>query len=91
LTLGLFLGPAQAASRSLMARIAPPSHRTQMFGLSALSSRVTAFIGPAALASATAAAGSQRAGMATILAFFITGLGLLLWNVPERAVATATR
>ena len=90
LTLGLFLGPAQSASRSLMARIAPPSHRTQMFGLSALSSRVTAFIGPAALASATAAAGSQRAGMATILAFFITGLVILLAKVPEKSISAGS-
>ncbi len=87
LSLGVFLGPAQSASRSLMARVAPVSHRTQMFGLSALSSRVTAFTGPAALAWATAAAGSQRAGMATIVVFFVVGLVLLLTKVPEAVVA----
>jgi MFS transporter, UMF1 family len=85
LVLGVFFGPAQAASRSLVARIAPSTHRTQMFGLFALSGRVTAFIGPAVLAWATAAAGSQRAGMATILVFFATGLAVLLLKVPERA------
>ena len=32
LLLGLFMGPAQAASRSMM-RIAPAEYRTEMFGL----------------------------------------------------------
>jgi UMF1 family MFS transporter len=72
-----------------MARVAPPSHRSQMFGLFALSGRVTAFIGPALLASVTAAAANQRAGMATVVLFLITGLVLLLTKVPERALAAA--
>ena len=87
LVLGAFFGPVQSASRSLLARLAPASHQTQMFGLFALSGRITAFVGPAVLAWATAAASSQRAGMATILAFFGVGLGLLLWKVPERVSA----
>ena len=53
LLLGAFFGPVQAASRSLAARMAPPEHRAQMFGLFALSGRVTAFLGPAVLAWAT--------------------------------------
>jgi MFS transporter, UMF1 family len=84
LALGVFFGPVQAASRSMMARLAPPEHRAQMFGLFALSGRVTAFLGPAFLAWATALAGSQRAGMATILVFFAVGLGLLLAKVVDR-------
>lgn len=85
LLLGAFFGPVQAASRSMVARLAPPSHRGQMFGLLALSGRVTAFAGPALLAWATAAAGSQRAGMATILLFFVAGLAILLFKVPREA------
>jgi UMF1 family MFS transporter len=83
LLLGVFFGPVQAASRSMVARLAPPEHRGQMFGLLALSGRVTAFTGPAVLAWATAAAGSQRAGMATILVFFAAGLAILLCRVPR--------
>ena len=83
LILGAFFGPVQAASRSMIARLAPQSHRTQMFGLFALSGRVTAFVGPATLAWATELARSQRAGMATILVFFVTGLVLLIGKVPE--------
>jgi UMF1 family MFS transporter len=84
LLLGAFFGPVQAASRSLVARMAPAEHRTQMFGLFALSGRVTAFIGPAVLAWTTEAFASQRAGMATILVFLAVGLVLLV-KVPEPA------
>jgi len=81
--LGIFVGPAQAASRSLMARLAPPEMTTEMFGLFALSGKATAFLGPALLAFVTAAFQSQRAGMATILVFLLAGLALLM-GVPDR-------
>ncbi len=77
--IGPFFGPVQAASRSLAARIAPPEHRTQVFGLFALSGRITAFMGPAVLGTVTLAFDSQRAGMATILPFFLVGL-IVLWR-----------
>jgi UMF1 family MFS transporter len=80
--LGLFFGPAQASSRSMMSRLAPPESRAEFFGLFALAGRVTAFLGPALVGWVTYAAGSQRVGMATILPFFVIG-GLLLWFVKE--------
>lgn len=76
--MGLFFGPVQSASRSLMARLAPAEIRTEMFGLFALSGKITAFAGPIVLAWATDAFTSQRAGMATIIVFLIVGLILLL-------------
>jgi len=76
--LGIFVGPAQAASRSLMARLAPPDLETEMFGLYALAGKATAFLGPLVLAAATTVFDNQRAGMATILAFFAVGLVLLM-------------
>ncbi len=79
--LGLFIGPAQAASRSMMARMAPAHLQTEMFGLYALSGKATAWIGPALVGWVTLWADSQRAGMATILLFFVVGLALL-WRVP---------
>jgi UMF1 family MFS transporter len=91
--LGLFFGPAQASSRSLMSRLAPPDRRAEFFGLFALAGRVTAFLGPALVGWVTFAAQSQRAGMATILPFFVIG-GLVLLLVKEpraagrRAVST---
>ncbi|MCH8237278.1 MAG: MFS transporter [Proteobacteria bacterium] len=77
LPLGVFVGPAQAASRSLMGHLAPAELRTEMFGLYAFSGKATAFMGPALLAWMTTAFESQRAGMATILVFFVVGLALL--------------
>jgi UMF1 family MFS transporter len=82
LPLGLFVGPAQAASRSMMARLAPEHLRTEMFGLFAFSGKATAFLGPALLGSVAVVFNSQRAGMATILVFFVFGM-ILLIRVPE--------
>ncbi|NMM43823.1 MFS transporter [Rhodospirillaceae bacterium KN72] len=77
LGLGLFLGPAQAASRSMMARLSPPELTTEFFGLYALSGKATAFMGPALLALAVEATDSQHWGMATVLPFLVVGLLLL--------------
>ena len=82
LFLGIFIGPAQAASRSLMARLAPPDQVTEMFGLFALSGKATAFLGPAVLAWVTAVFASQRAGMATVIVFIAAG-ALVLATVKE--------
>jgi UMF1 family MFS transporter len=86
--LGIFVGPAQAASRSLMARMAPPKVRTEMFGLYALTGKITAYIGPFLLGTVTYWTGSQRLGIATILAFFVVG-GLLLWPLREEEAGAA--
>jgi UMF1 family MFS transporter len=83
LPLGIFMGPAQAASRSLMARLAPAEVRTEMFGLFAFSGKATAFLGPGILGAITAATGSQRWGMATVVVFLAIGLALLVWKVRE--------
>ena len=82
LMLGSFFGPAQAASRSFMARLAPAEIRTEMFGLYALSGKATAFVGPALLGWIAAWAGSQRVGLATVLAFFVVGMWVL-WPLRE--------
>ncbi len=76
--IGVFIGPAQSASRSMMARLAPAELRTEMFGLYALSGKATAFIGPALVGWVTLWAGSQRIGMVTIIIFFAAGWLLLL-------------
>ena len=77
-TLGLFVGPAQAAGRSMMARLAPHHLETAAFGLYELSGKATIFLGPLVLGIATQAFESQRAGMSTILVFFIAGIIILL-------------
>lgn len=76
--LGLFFGPAQAASRTLMARLAPSAEVGAWFGLFSLSGRVTGFLGPALLAMATTAFASQVAGMAVVVGLMALGFAVLL-------------
>lgn len=84
LVLGIFVGPAQAASRTLMARLSPAHMETEFFGLYALTGRAVAILGPLAFAFATDLTGSQRVGMGTILVWFAIG-GLILLSVREPA------
>ena len=79
--LGLFFGPAQAASRSFMARLAPEEELAAHFGLFALSGRITGFLGPAVLAAVTTATASQRLGMATVLGFLVVGAAILVFSI----------
>ena len=86
LSLGTFIGPAQAASRSLAVRLAPPGEVGKVFGLYALTGRAVSFIGPAVYGWVTEATHSQRAGLAAILTLLMIGLALLTRvREPERA------
>ena len=75
----LVAAPVQAASRSLLARLAPPDKMTQFFGLFAFSGKVTAFLAPFLVAFVTQQTGSQRIGMAAVLAFLIIGASMMLF------------
>ncbi|WP_407152723.1 MFS transporter [Bradyrhizobium sp. ORS 86] len=81
LVLGCLIGatgaPLQAASRSLLIRLAPKDRIAQYFGLFALTGKVTSFIGPLLIGAITAATASQKAGMAVLVVFFVVGLTLL--------------
>ena len=83
LIVGLVAAPAQAASRSLLARLAPADKITQFFGLFAFSGKVTAFFAPFLVAIVTQISGSQRIGMAAILAFLLTGAVMMLFVKPN--------
>jgi UMF1 family MFS transporter len=80
LILGCCIGaagaPLQAASRSLLIRLAPKDRIAQYFGLFALTGKVTSFAGPLLIGVVTAATASQKAGMAVLVLFFVTGLAL---------------
>jgi len=82
LSLGIFVGPVQAASRTYMARVAPEDLQNQMFGLMALSGKVTAFLGPLLVGWLTFFADSQRIGMSIIVVLFLIGL-TILYGVPD--------
>jgi UMF1 family MFS transporter len=70
-------GPLQAASRTLLIRMAPKDRIAQYFGLFALTGKVTSFIGPLLIGVVTAVTASQRAGIAMLVVFFVAGLALL--------------
>lgn len=75
--IGMAGGPLQAASRTLLIRLAPQDRIAQFFGLFALTGKVTSFIGPLLIGLVTAVTASQKAGMAVLVLFFVGGLGLL--------------
>ena len=86
---GIFVGPNQSASRSLMGRFVPEKHKGEFFGFFAFSGKVTSFAGPALLGLVTAFAG-MRVGFSTLLLFFIVG-ALILMTVDEKAGIEAAR
>jgi UMF1 family MFS transporter len=77
LAIGAVAGPLQASSRSLLARLVPPSEAGRYFGLLTLSGKVTSFLAPLLVALATDIAGTQAAGPAVLIAFFASGAFLL--------------
>jgi UMF1 family MFS transporter len=77
LALSLFVGPTQAASRSLLIRLSPPDRTAELFGLYGLTGRAFTFLGPLGFSLATTATGSQRIGMSVVVAFFVLGWLLL--------------
>jgi UMF1 family MFS transporter len=70
-------GPLQAASRTLLIRLAPQPRIAQYFGLFALTGKVTSFVGPLLIGVITEITASQKAGMAVLVLFFVAGLALL--------------
>lgn len=79
---GIFVGPNQAASRSLLGRFVPKAKETEFYGFFAFSGKAIAFAGPFLYGEITRLTGNARYGMATILFFFVVG-GLLLLTVDE--------
>jgi len=76
--LGIFMGPVQAASRTMISKLCPPDMITQGYGLYAFTGKSISFFGPLAFGTATTIFATQQAGMATIIIFWLVGLLLLL-------------
>ncbi|NIW25385.1 MAG: MFS transporter [Gammaproteobacteria bacterium] len=89
--IGICAGPNQSASRSLMGRFAPPQSENEFFGFFAFSGKMTAPLGPFLFGELTILAGSQRIGVATVLAFFVIGLVLMLAVNEEEGIEAAAR
>ena len=88
---GIFLGPNQAASRSLMGRFVPREKENEFYGFFAFSGKLTAFLGPFLLGVLTQWTGSQRWGVSVVLIMFAVGLVLLIPLDEQEGVARAQR
>jgi UMF1 family MFS transporter len=78
LCLGIFIGPVQASSRSMMARLSPANMSAQMFGFYAMTGKSISFLGPLLFAILTQVFENQRAGIAAIIGLWIVGFILML-------------
>lgn len=78
LALCLFVGPAQASSRALLARVSPAGREGAIFGLYATTGRAASFIAPGLWTLFIALAGSTAWGVLGIVIVLAVGLVLLL-------------
>ncbi len=86
LVLCLFVGPAQSASRTFLARVTPAGREGEVFGLYATTGRAVSFLAPTLFAIFVAVGGAQFWGILAIVLVLAIGLGLLLpVRAPRRA------
>lgn len=78
LLLSAFVGPAQAASRSLLARVTPAGQQGEIFGLYATTGRVASFLSPAMWTLFITIFGATIFGVIGIGVVLLVGLILLL-------------
>ena len=84
LALTAFIGPAQSASRSFLARVAPKGQESELFGLYATSGRAASFLAPGAWALAIGLSGTQVWGIVAVLVIVAAGLALLIATVEDK-------
>ena len=88
---GIFAGPNQSASRSLLGRFVPPDKENEFFGFFAFSGKATAFLGPFVLGILTQISGSQRVGVSVVVVLLLIGLWLLRGVDEEAGIRAAAR
>jgi UMF1 family MFS transporter len=90
LILCLFVGPAQAASRSFLARVTPAGREGEIFGLYATTGRAASFLSPLAWAGGIALFGSTSFGVLGIVLILLVGLVLMLFvRLPDQRTPRA--
>ena len=86
LLLSALVGPAQAASRSFLARITPAGQEGEIFGLYATTGRAASFLAPLAWAAFITIAGAQYWGILGIALILAAGWVMMLFvRVPQDA------
>ena len=88
LALCLFVGPAQSASRTFLARIIPPGREGEVFGLYATTGRAVSFLAPTMFAIFVTVGGAAYFGILGIVLVLAIGLALL---IPVKAVQERLR
>ncbi|AMM19210.1 hypothetical protein AX769_02510 [Frondihabitans sp. PAMC 28766] len=78
LFLSLFVGPAQSASRSFLARVTPAGREGEIFGLYATTGRAVSFLAPALFTVFVAVTGDTRYGAIGIAIVLLAGFVLML-------------
>ena len=76
-SLGLFVGPIQSASRTYLSLTASDKHKGGLFGLYTVSGKLTSFIGPFLYGWLVMMSGNERYGMAVVLVLIAFGFFLL--------------
>ncbi|WP_111718864.1 MFS transporter [Homoserinimonas sp. OAct 916] len=79
LTLTAFVGPAQAASRSLLARVSPVGKEGEIFGLYATTGRAASFLSPLLWTVFIAAFGAIYWGILGIVLVLLVGLIMMFF------------
>ncbi len=78
LVLSMFVGPAQSASRTFLARVTPAGREGEVFGLYATTGRAVSFLAPTLFAVFVAVFGAQYWGILGIVLVLLLGLVLLI-------------
>ena len=75
--IGIFMGPNQAASRSLMGRLIPDNKENEFYGFFAFSGKATAFLGPMLFTIVVTYTNSMRLSLLMLAFLFLIGIVLL--------------
>jgi UMF1 family MFS transporter len=86
---GLVQGGTQALSRSLFASLVPRRQSGEFFGFFSVTEKFAGIFGPALFAACIALAGSSRAAILSVIAFFVAGAALLAQVDVERGQRAA--
>lgn len=87
--IGVVLGGSQALSRSLFAQLIPAGKEAEYFGFYEISDRGTSWLGPLVFGLVFQLTSSYRAGVVSLLVFFVVGFALLALVPMRRAILAA--
>ena len=84
ISLSIFFGPIQSASRVFFAKSVPEEKKVEFFGFYSLSGKITSFLGPWMFALLTSVFLSQRAGMSSVIFLLLIGLFIMFFVTTDK-------